>query len=135
MKSCTVTNVVKNVIHTAFGVISLVIYEATIPAPTTTSTRKTTTEQTSTSTPTRGTTSSENSNADKSDGNTVSMIVIGVILSSIIIVQFVVNIFLIRRSQGVCVKKTGERKPHIYDQPNKESHYDYIDSCYKSVEI
>ncbi|KAK0069089.1 cell adhesion molecule 2 [Biomphalaria pfeifferi] len=68
-------------------------------------------------------------------GNTVAMIVMGVILSSIIIVQFVVIIFVIRKSQAVCVKKSGERKPHIYDQPNKESHYDYIDSCYKSVEI
>ncbi|KAK0067036.1 cell surface A33 antigen [Biomphalaria pfeifferi] len=71
------------------------------------------------------------------DSNTVPMIVMGVILSAIIIVQFVVILLVNRRNQGKgsCMKKSVQREPHTYDQPVAESHYDYInDSYYKSVQ-
>ncbi|KAK0067035.1 cell adhesion molecule 2 [Biomphalaria pfeifferi] len=135
--NCTASNVIKNVSYAVIGVIPLVINEATTPDPTTTTTiTTTTTEQTYRSTSPTETNSAENINAvNNSDSNKVSLIAVGVILSSIIIVQLVVIIFLIRR-QGICVKKPGERSPHIYNFPNKESQYDYVNnSNYNTIEI
>uniref|UniRef100_A0A2C9LUF7 Ig-like domain-containing protein n=1 Tax=Biomphalaria glabrata TaxID=6526 RepID=A0A2C9LUF7_BIOGL len=142
--NCSASNVVKNMMYKASGLITLTIYEATKPAPTTTTTvktTKTTTKQMYGSTQSTGLQSIENNNpASDSESNAVSIIAISVILSAIIIVQFVVILVLCRRnkaSNGLCKPKLAERKPHTYDRAEeKESHYDYInDSYYKSIEI
>nr|KAI8746294.1 cell adhesion molecule 2-like [Biomphalaria glabrata] len=68
----------------------------------------------------------------------ISMLAMGLILSAIIIIQFVVIIIAIRRSQGKgpCRRKVTERTHHTYNQPERESDYDYInDSYYKNLHL
>uniref|UniRef100_A0A2C9LR15 Ig-like domain-containing protein n=1 Tax=Biomphalaria glabrata TaxID=6526 RepID=A0A2C9LR15_BIOGL len=93
--NCTASNVVENVKYATFGVIALVIYEATTPAPTTTTTITTiTTEQTYRSTASTEINVAENINAvNNCDSNTVSKIAMGVILSSILMYSLLSSSF------------------------------------------
>ncbi|XP_055867443.1 uncharacterized protein LOC106062144 isoform X2 [Biomphalaria glabrata] len=136
--NCTASNVVKGVRYTASRVITLIINKATTPVPTTTNTQNRTVTSAKTTPRTEITTPGLNIEVADTNPDKVTIIAMGVILSAIIVIQFVVILILIRRSQGdcPCTRKLAERKPHIYDQPERPTQYEYInDSNYKSVEL
>ncbi|XP_055867517.1 cell surface glycoprotein MUC18-like isoform X2 [Biomphalaria glabrata] len=129
--SCKALNIVENEKYIFLGFISLIIDE-NITQTSTTIQKTPTTVTTVTKTPT-GTGSPEATTViSESGSNTVSMIVMGVILSAIIIVQFVVIIYLLLRVKGKYLKenKATKKEPRVYDRTVTDPHYIYIDDIH-----
>uniref|UniRef100_A0A2C9LAI7 Ig-like domain-containing protein n=1 Tax=Biomphalaria glabrata TaxID=6526 RepID=A0A2C9LAI7_BIOGL len=99
--NCTASNVVKNKNYSAFGVISLVIYEATTPAPTTTTT--TTTKKTSTSTGATLSTGTDSPGASTAGDSDKTNIIVGVVVGvggALIIALIIIIIVCYRRKKN-----------------------------------
>ncbi|KAK0067033.1 cell surface glycoprotein MUC18 [Biomphalaria pfeifferi] len=121
--NCTAFNVVKGVTYTTSRMITLIINKATAPVPTTTNTQNRTVSPAKTTPKTESPTPDSKVDVTDTNSDKVTIIAMGVILSAIIVVQFVV-ILILSRSQGncPCMRKLAERKPHIYDVPERPTH-------------
>ncbi|KAK0067034.1 cell surface glycoprotein MUC18 [Biomphalaria pfeifferi] len=124
---CTASNVVKGVTYNISRVVTLIINKATTTNPSITKT----TNRLTWTTPTTETELPTFSIEDIADtnSNTGSMIAMGVILSAIITVQFIIILFLLLKGQGnhLTENKSNKNEQKKQNPPERESHhYDYI---------